>query len=47
MYKMQFIASINIKEHLVNPERIWEAVHCTENARAFEFKTSWLSTSTS
>lgn len=38
MYKMQFIVSVNVKEHLVNPKRIWEATQYNENTRAFEFR---------
>lgn len=36
MYKMQFIVPVNVKEHLVNPERIWEATQYCE--KAFEFR---------
>ena len=39
---MQFIVSVNVKEHLVNPERFFlcvcEATQSSENARAFEFR---------
>lgn len=35
---MQFIVSINVKEHLDNPQRIWEATQYNENTRAFEFR---------
>lgn len=35
---MEFIVSVNVKEHLVNPERICEATQSSENARAFEFR---------
>lgn len=39
---MQFIVSVNVKEHLVNPERFFfffcEATQSSENARAFEVR---------
>ena len=42
MYKMQFIVSLNVKEHLVNPERFFffsfEATQSSENVRTFEFR---------
>lgn len=42
MYKMQFIVSLNVKEHLVNPERFFffsfEATQSSENVRTCEFR---------
>ena len=43
MYKMQFIVSVSVKEHLVNPEIFFffffgEATQSSENARAFVFR---------
>lgn len=37
LYKMKFIVSINIKEHLVNPERVGNTTRDMEWARNSEF----------